>query len=133
MTKWLTPWEDLQPTFAAKVLCGLATLEHNNVDVVIPPTGGKRTDATQIALYAQGRTKPGDIVTNCDGVKIKSKHQLGLAVDIVPADSKGDPSWPDESDPRWKVIRDAMVEQGLLSGQDWPEFKDMPHIEARGV
>lgn len=138
MTKWNTPWEDLQPPFAAKVLCGLATLAHNNVDVVVPDTGGKRSDATQIALYAQGRTNPGDIVTNCDGVNTKSKHQLGLAVDIVPAGANGEPIWPPESDSRWKVIHDAMVAEGLESGQDWPALypgssADFPHYEMKGV
>lgn len=115
------------------VLCGLATLEHEGLAVVIPDSGGKRSDATQIALYAQGRTAPGDVVTNCDGVETKSMHQRGLAVDIVPQDKNGDPEWPALSDPRWKQIHDAMVAQGLESGQDWKEFPDFPHYQKRGA
>jgi peptidoglycan L-alanyl-D-glutamate endopeptidase CwlK len=38
-------------------------------------TEGLRTLARQQALYAQGRTKPGRIVTHMDGVKKRSKHQ----------------------------------------------------------
>ncbi len=47
---------------------------------------GLRTTAQQQALYAQGRTAPGRIVTNADGVVHKSNHQaaadgFGHAVD----------------------------------------------------
>ena len=35
---------------------------------------GHRTPEYQNELYQQGRTKPGEIITNCDGYKIKSKH-----------------------------------------------------------
>ena len=38
-------------------------------------TDGGRTVAQQKALYAKGRTVPGSIVTNADGVKNKSNHQ----------------------------------------------------------
>lgn len=41
---------------------------------------GKRTQARQRELYAQGRTKPGPVVT----WTLKSKHIDGLAVDIAP-------------------------------------------------
>lgn len=39
---------------------------------------GRRTSAEQAALYAQGRTRPGPIVTNARF----SDHQVGLAFDI---------------------------------------------------
>lgn len=57
------------------------------------PTAGFRTVKEQQALYAQGRTKPGPVVTNCDGVVKLSDHQktvilagkaYGLALDIMP-------------------------------------------------
>ncbi len=52
-------------------------------------TEGVRTTERQKELYAQGRTAPGQIVTNCDGVKVKSNHQpkengYGHAVDLYP-------------------------------------------------
>lgn len=52
-------------------------------------TEGIRTTERQKELYAQGRTTPGQIVTNCDGIKVRSKHQLkengyGHAVDLYP-------------------------------------------------
>ncbi len=50
---------------------------------------GGRTAAEQNALYQQGRTKPGKIVTDKDGYKNKSNHQIfgdgfGHSVDLVP-------------------------------------------------
>jgi peptidoglycan L-alanyl-D-glutamate endopeptidase CwlK len=53
-------------------------------------TGGVRTAAGQKALYAQGRTAPGSIVTNAGGVKNKSNRQVksdgyGYAVDLCPS------------------------------------------------
>lgn len=52
-------------------------------------TDGGRTTAMQQALYAKGRTKPGGIVTNADGVRNKSNHQAKAdgfyhAVDLYP-------------------------------------------------
>ena len=52
-------------------------------------TDGARTTEEQFALYQIGRSKPGRIVTNCDGRKAKSNHQIksdgyGHAVDIFP-------------------------------------------------
>lgn len=37
-----------------------------------------RTVAEQDALYAQGRTKPGSIITNAPGSSYSSQHQWGL-------------------------------------------------------
>ena len=52
-------------------------------------TYGVRTEDEQQALFAQGRTAPGEIVTYCDGVTKKSNHQakedgFAHAVDVVP-------------------------------------------------
>jgi len=44
---------------------------------------GLRTAEEQAELYAQGRTKPGSIVTYKDGINSKSNHQSGLAVDVI--------------------------------------------------
>ena len=48
-----------------------------------------RTTAEQDALYAQGRTKPGTIVTNAKGSSYSSYHQWGVAFDIYRADGHG--------------------------------------------
>jgi peptidoglycan L-alanyl-D-glutamate endopeptidase CwlK len=121
-------------------------------------TSTLRTDAEQIALHAQGREPLDEVnrlrkiagmrglpakennwtVTNCDGVKTKSNHQSGLAVDRVPADAKGNPIWPHPSDPRWMQIATVMEACGFKWGGRWTKEKDgidpdMPHYEMRGV
>ena len=48
-----------------------------------------RTVAEQDALYAQGRTKPGSIVTNAPGSSYSSYHQWGTAFDIFRNDGAG--------------------------------------------
>ena len=63
------------------------TIENSPFDFRI--TDGARTQEEQFALYQIGRSKPGRIVTNCDGKKFKSNHQIksdgyGYAVDIFP-------------------------------------------------
>lgn len=42
-----------------------------------------RTAAEQDALYAKGRTKPGNIVTNAKGSSYRSQHQWGIAFDFI--------------------------------------------------
>ena len=56
-------------------------------------TDGFRTLEKQQRLYAQGRTAPGKIVTNADGVTNVSNHQKGRAVDCCFLDAQGRPSW----------------------------------------
>ena len=48
-----------------------------------------RSVAEQDALYAQGRTQPGSIVTNARGSSYSSQHQWGIAADFYRADGKG--------------------------------------------
>ena len=64
-----------------------AAIENSPFDFRI--TDGARTTEEQLALYQIGRSKPGRIVTNCDGKRAKSNHQIksdgfGHAVDIFP-------------------------------------------------
>ena len=42
-----------------------------------------RSPADQNYLYQQGRTRPGQKITNCDGFITLSNHQRWLAVDIL--------------------------------------------------
>lgn len=48
-----------------------------------------RTVAEQDALYAQGRTEPGNIVTNAPGYSYSSYHQWGTAFDFFRNDGRG--------------------------------------------
>lgn len=102
---------------------------------------GARPVAEQQELYAQGRTKPGKIVTNVDGVNDLSKHNKSPseAVDAIPYPTGYN------SVPRFKIFGAYVL--GVASamgvplywGADWDKdwdidehkFIDLPHFELR--
>lgn len=95
-------------------------------------TDGVRTTAQQKALYAEGRTAGGRIVTNADGVEKKSNHQakadgFGHAVDLAFADANGQPTWS-ETMP-WRLYGEMAKSLGLVWGGDFQSLPDKPHIE----
>ena len=57
------------------------------IDFIVPYDGAFRTAEFQNEIFNR-ENKP----SKCDGYKIKSKHQSGLAVDIVPW-VNGKPTW----------------------------------------
>lgn len=91
----------------------------------------ERTLAEQIALYAEGRTAPGFIVTNADGVKKRSNHQRHTDGFVHACDCAfiidGNPSW-DLRLP-WKTYGALAVTLGLTWGGSWKSLIDLPHIE----
>lgn len=99
-------------------------------------TQGVRTVEQQQKLYAQGRTAPGRIVTNCDGVKYKSNHQvksdgLGYAFDIaVLINNKI--TWETKFYIEiGKAAEKLMKEYNVEWGGNWKSFKDYPHWELK--
>ena len=92
-------------------------------------TQGLRTWQEQDALYAQGRTTPGKIVTNARGGE--SWHNFGLAFDIVVLDSVGKADW-DTAHPGWRRAAAIGESFGLEWGGRWPKFKDLPHFQLIG-
>lgn len=101
--------------------------------IYIRVTQGMRSCAEQDQLYAQGRSLPGKIVTNCPGGK--SWHNFGLAVDLVPSEGTMDaqflPDW-NENHPDWKRMIAVGESLGLTCGADWRTFKDYPHFQLTG-
>ncbi len=103
------------------------------------PLQGKRTVEEQQDLYAIGRTKSlgQSTVTNCDGIKRKSRHQSGKAIDILPYPI----NWSDTKRMRYfagVVMTEARhMGIGLRWGGDWDgdtelsdnSFNDLPHFE----
>lgn len=89
-------------------------------------TQGLRTIAEQDALHAQGRTKPGQIVTNARGGY--SFHNFGVAIDfcLLKPDGKS-VSWEVGRD--WMIVVEIAKELGFEWGGDWTNFKDYPHFE----
>lgn len=86
-------------------------------------TSGLRTIAEQNELYAQGRTKPGPVVTNAKGGS--SYHNFGLAIDVVEING-GQALW---NNPDWNKIGSFGKKLGLEWGGDWTSIKDKPHFQ----
>lgn len=97
-----------------------------NLDRAVFMAEGYRTAARQDALYAQGRTTPGKIITRSRGWE--SWHQTGRAVDF--AFIHGLPYA--ESHP-WAVVGQMAEVLGFEWGGRWPAPKtDRPHIQWTG-
>jgi len=99
-----------------------------------------RTIAEQDAIYAQGRTKPGKIVTRARGGY--SWHNYGLAVDIVlihDVDGDGDYDravWDVKTDfdgdkiSDWMEVVAIFKQYGWDWGGDWGrDISDPPHFQ----
>jgi peptidoglycan LD-endopeptidase CwlK len=92
--------------------------------IVIKLLSGLRTIEEQNALYAQGRTKPGQVVTHARGGS--TVHNTGLAFDIgVFREDK----FIQDSDPIYDTIGELGRSLGLIWGGDWQTFPDRPHFE----
>ena len=85
-----------------------------------------RTVQEQDALYAQGRTKPGNRVTNARGSSYSSMHQWGVAFDFCRNDRK---AAFDDSDGFFSKVGQIGKTLGLEWGGDWVSIKDKPHFQ----
>jgi peptidoglycan LD-endopeptidase CwlK len=85
-------------------------------------TEGFRSIERQNELYAQGRTTPGQIVTNAKGGQ--SFHNYGVAVDFV--FRNGGYNVPES---HWQTLGHVAKLEGFEWGGDWVGFKDRPHVE----
>lgn len=82
-----------------------------------------RDKTYQDHLFAQGRTRPGNIVTNARGGQ--SVHNYGLAFDFF-QNIRGR-EWNDNN--FWQIGGRIWVEMGGVWGGNWPNFVDRPHCE----
>ncbi|MEK5030805.1 M15 family metallopeptidase [Paenibacillus sp. FSL R7-0302] len=105
-----------------------------NRGVQILITQGMRTIAQQNELYAQGRTKKGDIVTNARGGD--SFHNYGLAIDFALLLPDGrNVSWDMNRDgdgdkvADWQEVVQEGKKLGFEWGGDWTSFKDYAHLQ----
>ena len=117
---------EVHPKLAEKVRSMAELLAGENIEIRV--VQGLRSWAEQAALYAQGRTAPGKVVTNAKPGT--SWHNFGLAVDVAPFDS-GIPDW-NSSHPSWKRIVAVGESVGLVSGSQWRTFPDWPHFQLVG-
>ena len=86
---------------------------------------GTSTYEEQNALYEQGRSKPGRIVTNARGGY--SNHNFGIAFDIGVFEGG---RYLDES-PAYKAVGALGIKLGLEWGGNWKTIQDEPHFQLR--
>lgn len=112
----------LRPDVAANCRKWLDLCKANGLNVLVTQT--VRDKEYQESLYAQGRTKPGKIVTNG---RVPSFHseKAGLAFDFC-KNSKGH-----EYDDNAFFTKAAALAKGMgfSWGGDWKSFVDKPHIQ----
>lgn len=116
----------VHPTLAAGVRTVIAALAAKGITIEV--VQGLRTFAEQDALFAQGRTKPGQVVTKARGGE--SNHNYGLAVDLCPF-VNGKPQWNDNAG--FLKIGAEAAKVGLQWGGSWKKFIDKPHVQLGGL
>jgi RHS repeat-associated protein len=113
--------QSMHPSIRMQATNFIKEANANSDGTLIRVAQGFRTYAEQDALYAQGRTALGNIVTNAKGGF--SNHNFGLAFDIV-----GITNGKMDYNLDWKTLSTLGKSKGFEWGGDW-KFKDMPHFE----
>jgi len=115
--------DGLEPHFATKLVHFEAELLKAGIKVIM--TQGYRSIAEQNALYAKGRTAPGNIVTNAPGGA--SWHNFRRAADYAFV-IDGNVTW----DGPWDKFGHIAQLCGLEWGGSWTKFRDKPHVQDTG-
>jgi hypothetical protein len=116
----------VHPVLRVRVQQMLGLLAEQGLNVIV--TQGFRTYAEQQAIYNQGRTTPGQIVSNA--LPGQSWHNFGLAVDLAPVgvvNGKMVVDW-NQNHPDWQKMLSAGSFYKLAEGAQWRTFKDWPHF-----
>lgn len=118
--------DELLPEVKKRVQRFITTCKFEGVDLLVTST--YRDNESQDALYAQGRTLPGKIVTNAKAGQ--SFHNYRCAVDVVPLVA-GKPRW-DAKDPIWQKVGRLGKAAGLEWAGDWKRFREFAHFQYTG-
>lgn len=113
---------DLQPKVAAMCSEFVNRCKAKGIDVIITST--YRDAASQDALYAQGRTKPGKKVTNARAGQ--SYHNWGVAFDFAPI-VNGKAMWNDVA--LFTKCGEIAESVGLEWAGRWVKFKELAHCQ----
>lgn len=118
--------EDLSPDTQAKCRAFLAKCKEAGIDILITST--LRDMEAQAALFAQGRTTPGQIVTNAKPGD--SWHNWGAAFDVVPL-RNGKPVWGSAGDDGelWQRVGAIGESVGLEWAGRWVKFRELAHFQ----
>ena len=109
---------------AAEPIC-----EHHGITIEI--ISGLRSWAQQAALYAQGRTKPGPIVTKARPGS--SWHNYGLAIDLglFSGGKYLDSADPKRADRIYRELGALAATRGIEWAGTWKTFTESPHFQNR--
>lgn len=121
---------DLTPEVEDKCRAHIAACQDAGIDLLITCT--LRTWPEQAALYAQGRTLPGNIVTNAKAGD--SAHNYGVAYDCVPL-RNGKAVWgtTGEDGELWNKVGELGESVGLeWSGRWTGKLREMAHFQDLG-
>lgn len=102
--------EYLHPTVQSAANKAIAECANLGYNLTVVET--YRTFERQAALYQQGRTTPGNIVT--DAEEGQSYHNYGVALDLSPTDA---------------TMAAVFQKYGFEWGATWKTFKDPPHFQ----
>lgn len=120
--------QDIFTTFMAEAKAIAASMGCEYVAI-----SGNRTFKEQDRLFAQGRTRPGNIVTNARGGH--SNHNFGIALDngVFKGGKYLDGSKSAAERRLAAQVHTAVAaiadKHGLDWGGSWSRFKDLPHFE----
>lgn len=122
-------FEDLLVPVQFRAMNHIAACKQASIDLLITSTF--RDFESQDALYAQGRTAPGKIVTNARGGQ--SFHNFRVAYDVVPL-RNGKPVWgtSGEDGALWQRVGELGEAQGLEWAGRWKRFREFPHFQFTG-
>lgn len=117
--------KDLHPKVAALAQQFIDRCKAKGIDILITST--YRDSESQNALYAQGRTKPGRVVTNAKAGE--SWHNWRCAFDFVPI-TNGKAQWEDTATfERCGKIAESL---GLEWAGRWTRFRELAHCQYTG-
>jgi len=117
--------DDLAPPAKQRALAFIAAAKAKGIDLLVTST--YRDSESQDALYAQGRSTPGNIVTRAKAGQ--SWHNWRCALDVVPL-VNGKAIWDDQA--LWKQVGEIGKSCGLEWAGDWKTFKEYPHFQYTG-
>ena len=117
--------DDLAPPVKQRAEAFIAAAKAKGIDLLVTST--YRDSESQTALYNQGRTTPGNVVTKAKAGQ--SWHNWRCALDVVPL-VNGKAIWDDPA--LWKQVGEIGKSCGLEWAGDWVTFKEFPHFQYTG-
>jgi len=114
--------DDLHPEVAARCRQFIRSCAYQGIDVIITST--YRDHTAQAALFAKGRSQPGNRVTNANAGQ--SFHNWRVAFDFAPI-VHGKIDWNDtDTFTRCGIIAETC---GLEWAGRWKKFKELAHCQ----